>query len=178
MSTNETEKAELLSDFFESVFTKEPEGDIPKPDDKILKTAKLKKIKIDEEIVLKKLKKLDVTKSQGPDELSPKLLKEVANEIAQPLAILYNNILKTGTVPKEWKTGIITAIFKKGSKKDPSNYRPISLTCIICKLLESIVRDEIVEHFIKNIFFSKYQYGFISKRSATLQLQKSPRNLE
>ena len=172
MTNNETEQAELLSEFFESVFTEEPDGDTPKLKQRKLKTPQLKDVEITEEIVLKKLKDLNVTKSQGPDEINPRILKEVADEIAQPLSILYNNLLKSHKVPSEWKSGIITAIFKKGDKKDPGNYRPISLTCILCKLLESIIRDAIVNHMIQNAFFSKYQYGFISKRSATLQLLK------
>ena len=83
---------------------------------------------------------------------------------------MYNNTLKSHEVPDDWGTALITAIFKKGDKSDPGNYRPVSLTCIICKVLESIIYDHIVQHFIKNKFFSKSQYGFISKRSAALQL--------
>ena len=172
LTTDETEKAELLSDFFQSVFTKEPHGDIPKPTKRNLKSPPLEDIKITEEIVLKKLNKLDITKSQGPDEIGPRILKELSREIVKPLTILYKNLLKQGKVPDEWKRGIITAIYKKGDKKDPGNYRPISLTCIICKILESIIWDAIVEHMLTNRFFSKYQYGFISKRSASLQLLK------
>ena len=161
-----------LSDFFESVFTEEPDGEVPKPSEKHLKTPPLEDINITQEKVLKKLKKLNITKSQGPDEIGPRILNEIANEIAQPLTILYNNLLKSHKVPGEWKKGIITAIFKKGEKTEPDNYRPISLTCILCKILESIIRDAIVEHMKQNEFFSKFQYGFINKRSATLQLLK------
>jgi len=72
----------------------------------------------------------------------------------------------------DWRSANITAIYKKGSKKDPSNYRPISLTCIICKIMESIIRDFIVDYFLSNGFFSNSQYGFIKRRSTVLQLLK------
>jgi len=53
---------------------------------------------------------------------------------------------------------------------DPANYRPISLTCVICKIMESIIRDSIIQYFFANRFFSDKQYGFIKGRSTTLQL--------
>ena len=116
------------------------------------------------------MKGLNPNKSPGEDGIHPRILKEVATSIAPALTKLYNNTLKSHEVPDDWGTALITAIFKKGDKSDPGNYRPVSLTCIICKVLESIIYDHIVQHFIKNKFFSKSQYGFISKRSAALQL--------
>ena len=86
------------------------------------------------------------------------------------MTILYNNTLKSHEIPDEWRSALITALFKKGAKSDPGNYRPVSLTCIICKILEAIIYDHIVQHMLKNNLFSKSQYGFISKRSAALQL--------
>lgn len=73
-------------------------------------------------------------------------------------------------MPDEWREGCITAIFKKGSRKRASNYRPVSLTCILCKQLETFVRDHIVDHMKKNSLFSPKQFGFISGRSTSLQL--------
>ena len=148
----------------------EPEGDIPRIPSKPLTTPPLDTINVTAEMVIKKLKDLNVTKSPGPDEIHPRILKEAAPSLAPALAILYNNTLKSHEVPDEWRTALITAIFKKGDKSDPSNYRPISLTCIICKVLESIIYDHIVQHMVNNKLFSKSQYGFISKRAAALQL--------
>ena len=62
------------------------------------------------------------------------------------------------------------ALFKKGDKSDPGNYRPVSLTSIACKMMEKLVRNQIVEHMKRNKLFSKKQFGFISGRSTTLQL--------
>jgi hypothetical protein len=75
-------------------------------------------------------------------------------------------------LPSDWSSGNISAIYKKGSKLDAANYRPISLTCICCKLLESIIRDHIVQFFLSNGLFSNKQYGFIKGRSTVQQLLK------
>ena len=73
-------------------------------------------------------------------------------------------------MPDSWKKGNITALFKKGDKSNPGNYRPVSLSSVICKLMEKLVRVIIVNHMIKNELFSNKQFGFISGRSTTLQL--------
>ena len=64
----------------------------------------------------------------------------------------------------------VTAIFKKGSKSSPGNYRPVSLTCILCKLLESFVKDQIVEYMEINNLFTSCQHGFRKHRSCVTQL--------
>ena len=170
LTANEKEQAEVLAAQFASVMVEEPTGDIPHLPNKNLKTPPLDTINVTPEMVLKKLNNLDATKSPGPDETHPRILKEAASSIAPALAILFNSTLKQHKVPDDWKTALITAIFKKGDKSDPGNYRPVSLTCIICKVLEAIIYDHIVQHMIRNKLFSKSQYGFISKRSAALQL--------
>jgi hypothetical protein len=87
------------------------------------------------------------------------------------LSIIYNTSITSGTIPEEWKCAIVTALFKKGDRKVAGNYRPISLTCIICKVLESIVRENIVNHMKQNKLLSKKkQFGFISGRSTVVQL--------
>ena len=170
LTETEQEQANVLADQFSSVMVKEPDGELPDIEDKVLKTSPLSYIHITEEMVLKKLKNLDPSKSPGPDGIHPRVLKEIATAIAPALTELYNNIITSHDIPNDWRTATITAIFKKGIKSDPGNYRPVSLTCIICKILESIIYDAIIEHLIKNNLLSKSQYGFISKRSASLQL--------
>ena len=75
-----------------------------------------------------------------------------------------------GKIPDEWKLAIICPIFKKGSRTNPSNYRPISLTSIICKIIESIIRDELLKHLMVNKLLSKAQHGFIPRRSCLSNL--------
>ena len=170
LTENDKEQAEVLASQFSSVMVNEPDGELPDIPEKVLETPQLSSIHVTEEMVLKKLRNLDPTKSPGPDDIHPRVLKETASAIAPALTALYNNILTSHDIPEDWRTAIITAIFKKGAKSDPGNYRPVSLTCIICKILESIIYDAIIEHLIKNKLLSKNQYGFISKRSASLQL--------
>ena len=73
-------------------------------------------------------------------------------------------------MPKDWKCAEVTAIFKKGAKSDPGNYRPVSLTSVVCKVLESFVRDQLVDHMEKNLLFSDCQHGFRRHRSCVTQL--------
>jgi len=78
-------------------------------------------------------------------------LCELRHEIATPLKILYETSYNLGQLPADWKIGNITAIFKKGNKSDPSNYRPISLTSTICIVMESIINDHIMDFFFFKI---------------------------
>ncbi len=102
--------------------------------------------------ILHTIKILKVNKTPGPDQISPKILKEVKNEICEPLSVLFNKSLTTGKVPNEWKLGNATPVNKK-KKSDKShigNYCPISLTSVVCKLMETIIRDKIACYFEDN----------------------------
>jgi len=87
-----------------------------------------------------------------------------------PLKMLFDTSYKLNQPPTDWKTGHITAIFKKGNKCDPSNYRPISLTSFICKIMESIIRDDVIKFLFNNNNFSNNQYGFTKGRPAALHV--------
>ena len=120
-------------------------------------------------MVRKKIKKLKVNKSPGPDQIHPRVLHDINDAICKPITIIFNTSIKTKTLPSEWKKANVTAIYKKGNKSQPGNYRPVSLTAILCKVLESLIRDEIITHMKKNKLFSDKQFGFISGRSTMLQ---------
>jgi hypothetical protein len=96
-----------------------------------------------EEMVLKQLNSLKIDKSPGPDELHPRLLKELAKSLTKPFGIIFNQSLRLKMIPKEWKKATISAIFKKGNRSMAGNYRPVSLTSAVCKLLEKIIREHI-----------------------------------
>ena len=164
------EKAEVLANYFSSVFTKEPAGPIPTLERRVKIMEKMEDIRTTEDEVRKILSKLKVDKSPGPDNMHPYFLKETANELASPLNIIFNRSLESSEIPNEWKKGRITALFKKGSKKVANNYRPVSLTSIVCKCLEKIVRERIINFMKNENLFSNRQYGFISGRSTQLQL--------
>ena len=164
------EKAEVLANYFSSTFTREPAGQIPTLERQKKIIEKMGDIRTTEDEVRKILSKLIEDKSPGPDNIHPYFLKETANELASPLNIIFNKSLESSELPDEWKKGKITALFKKGSKKVASNYRPVSLTSIVCKCLEKIVCERIISFMKNEKLFSNRQYGFISGRSTQLQL--------
>ena len=165
---DDVEKAEALQAQFISVCTREPDGDIPRLPE--FTQERLNSLTITADAVLKKLKLLQTSKSCGPDELHPLLLKELADHIATPLADIFSASQRLGAVPSDWKTALVSPIFKKGAANKPVNYRPVSLTCIVCKVMESLVREAIVNFLTTNNLLSDKQFGFIGGRSTTLQL--------
>ena len=116
------------------------------------------------------LKGLNPNKASGPDEISPRLLKELHVELAPILTKIYRSSLSTGIVPEDWKTALVAPVYKKGPKCKPSNYRPISLTCIASKLIEHILVSNIMTHFDSNNLLNPFQHGFRSKHSCESQL--------
>ena len=113
---------------------------------------------------------MKASKSKGPDQIHPKLIKECKDLLLEPLEIILRKSVGTSQIPNIWKEGNITAIFKSGTKTKAENYRPISLTSVPGKLLEKLVRDEIVSHMETNNLFSTAQHGFIKGRSCSTQL--------
>ena len=153
---SDEEKADILQSQFCSVFTREPE--------------RLERLVITHEWVLKALMKTNITKSCGPDELHPRMLKELAVELAAPMTKLFNQSLFLGEVPEEWKMVNVSPIFKKVSRKVAANYRPVSLTLISCKIMGAAVRETILTHLKRNSILSTRQFGFLGGRSTILQL--------
>ena len=122
------------------------------------------------EEVRKKIGTLNRNKSAGPDMIRPELLLELIDQLSLPLTLIFRQSLATGKLPQDWKIANSTPIFKKGSKADVSNYRPISLTSVPGKLLEGIIRDRIVEHLNKFKLLRNSQHGFRNKRSCNSNL--------
>ena len=167
---NEQEKADTFLKNFSSVFTVEADGEDMPFFGKRSYAKELSNIQISEDIVKQKLKKLKLNKSPGPDKIHPRVLHEISDVIAVPITIIFQNSLAKKDLPQEWKHAHISAIFKKGVKTQPLNYRPVSLTSVVCKIMESIIRDNIITHMKENNLFSDKQFGFIMGRSTTLQL--------
>ena len=100
--------------------------------------------------------KLNVNKSCGPDEIHPQILIELVDLVSKPLALLLNKTMDEGCIPQDWKMVYVSPIFKKGARNKAENYRPISLTSIMCKLMESFVKDSIMSHMrAENLLSSK-----------------------
>ncbi len=165
---SDTEKAETLNNFYSSVFTNEDTDNIPPFE--LRSNVSIDALHTSPEEVLKKLKDLKPDKSPGPDGLHPRVLRETSDVLCTPLSMLFNKSFEESVLPPDWKNSHVTPIFKKGPRNQCSNYRPVSLTAIVCKLCESIVRDVIMDHLIKNNLLSDCQHGFIPGRSCVTQL--------
>ena len=158
------EKAQVLNDYFTSVFTRENPEYIPEISTYGV-NDELSYIEITPEIVRVKLGNLNPIKSPGYDLWHPYFLKE----LDKPLSILFKKSLKEGA-HSSWIRPSINAVYKKGLKSEPGNYRPISMTSVISKIMESIIRDTIVVHLIKNEILSDDQHGFVPGRDCMTQL--------
>jgi len=170
-ATKDVDKANVLGRYFSKVFVREPEWLWVLDEHEKSSAAEEIDINFTKEEVREKLKNLDQNKSPGPDNLEPRALKELNISLAQPLYSIYKASLTTGKLPKSWKAASITPIYKnKGDKHLAENYRPISLTSVACKILESIIRDKILYYMKANAIISTKQYGFLGGRSTTLQL--------
>ena len=170
LTKNDSDKCEVLNNFFSSVFTKENISDIPNfkyngDIDNVLTTCS---VSINE--FEKALFNLNPNKSPGPDNVHPKFLKLCSKTLAKPFKIVFDLTLLDGVLPKEWKNAEIRPIFKKGDKSNPGNYRPVSLTSIICKLFESFIKKALNDHLIDNNLLSDNQFGFVPRRSTITQL--------
>ena len=152
-------KSEVLCDFFSSVFCIDNHTVFPVLSNKKCDFAS-EPPNFDLDDITNRLKKLNVNKSPGSDLIHPRILYETAYQIAYPLKLIFESSFSKKCLPSEWKYANITPIYKKGSRSDPGNYRPVSLTSIVCKLMESIIRDSIMAHFKINNLFSNKQFGF------------------
>ena len=163
------DKANILQKQFCSVFTQELDGELPEFQSRT--NNLINDLHITNEMVFKQITKLDVNKSFGPDEIHPKMLIELVEYVAEPLSIIMNKTLEEGTLPDDWKLAHVTPIYKnKGAQNLAENYRPVSLTSVVCKLMESILRKQIMEHLFRENLLSNKQYGFINNRSTVTQL--------
>ena len=165
-----TEAAEALSDQYSSVFTEENTHNIPHIPDKPLSSPTLNTFKVSQEEVRKILTSLNPTKTPGLDGIHPKALKEIAEIVAQPLTMIFKRSVSKGELPQNWLDAVISPIYKKGQKCMPENYRPVSLLSIICKILERIVTNQIIDHIKANALNCPQQHGFMKRRSTTTNL--------
>ena len=120
--------------------------------------------------VIKLLTSLNPSIAAGPDAIKPVVLKELANEIAPVVTAIFQLSIDTGTVPLDWKITLVTPLFKNGDKSNPANYRPISLTCILCKSTEHIIASNLTRHFDKHNILYDLQHVFWERRSCEAQL--------
>lgn len=169
--TTDIAVAEKLNSYFSSIFTLENKTNFTSvqiPRSRLNNSLRDYYITLDD--VKKAINNLKANKSPGPDAIYPILVKHLVDEITPVLQEIFNLSLKTGYIPTDWKNANITPIFKKGDKTNAGNYRPISLTSIIGKLMESILCNQIRKYIELNNVISNTQHGFRSNRSCSTNL--------
>ena len=122
------------------------------------------------DVVANKINNMKENKSPGVDGIAPKILKETVEQMCTPLAHVFNMSLQEGIVPLEWKEANIIPLFKFFSRNKSVNYRPVSLTSVMCKVLETIIRDRMMDFLIKHILINTSQHGFVKARSCLTNL--------
>lgn len=169
VSTSDTKHiADLFATHFSSVYevdnNKHTYSKTSMPNDKQINNS----IKFSPDVIMKSLKKLDITKSAGPDNIHPILLVNCANALSLPLSILYNRSLETGIFPDTWKIARVVPIHKNGKREWIVNYRPVSVLSTVSKVFESLVYSLICTQVHK--YISDEQSGFMAKRSTNTNL--------
>ena len=162
------QKANILNRQFISVFTDDTNTSIP--DLGPSQYPCMEDITVSCKGVVRLLKNLKPYKAAGPDDIPLMLLKEAADEIVPTITLLFQASLKKGNNPSTWRKTLVVPIYKKGSESDASNYRPISLTSVLCKLCEHILHSTILTHLANHKILSDAQHGFRKRRSCDTQL--------
>jgi hypothetical protein len=168
LTSTDYEAASLLAKQFGSVFKQDNQRDAPPFALRTLQT--MEEIFVTSDEVTSTLKKLKSSKSPGPDEIHPAMLKLLSESLAPSVTSLFNKSLLTSQIPDDWRIATVTPLPKKGSKQEAANYRPVSLTSVLCKVLETIVRNRIVNFLDRENLLNLSQHGFSSGRSCLTNL--------
>ena len=163
-------KANLMNDTFAKVFLKnDSSANFPKLHTNTTHTNSSIFNTISQQEIFESIKETKSSVSQTPDCVPSLYVKNTFLQLLEPLQLLFNHSIKTSEIPSIWKTAIVIPIFKKGRTSDPGNYRPISLTSVICRILERIIHKHTLTHMIRNNLLSPGQHGFITGRSTQTQ---------
>jgi hypothetical protein len=168
LHTDPKTKANILNRQFTSVFSVDDNS--PLPDLGLGQHPTMTDITVNQNGVTKLLRNLKASTASGPDGIPAMLLKETAEEISPAVTLLFQASIDQGCVPSQWKKALIVPIYKKGSRSDAANYRPISLTPILCKLCEHIIHCAVIQHLSEHDILTDAQHGFRKRRSCDTQL--------
>ena len=153
-------KADVFNRYFSSVFTVD-NGKVPF--NKSLSKTALNNVSFTPIQVCNFLKKLKAKHSSGPDGLPSMLFKQLADVLCFPLAFIFDASFKAGVLPTCWLDATVSPVFKKGVTSQPENYRPISLTCVCCRIMERIINKEMLDYLYCNRLITPAQHGFLKK---------------
>ena len=167
--TGNAEMAREFNEYFANVFTVET-ADVPPPVLQYEGADQLDDVNLAEEEVKEHLARLDPNKAPGPDGFLPKVMKAVAVGLAPHLVRVFRLSMETGEVPQDWRSADVCPIHKKGPDDLACNFRPVSLTCVPGKVLESLLKKRIVDHLETNRLLVDSQHGFRDGRSCLTSL--------
>jgi hypothetical protein len=164
-----TDKATILLQTFTKNFTVD-NNVLPDVSNFQRSQQKLSYIHFSPTLVRRAIKKLKHKTKGGPDGIPPSFFINCCEELCYPLSVLFTLSFDCGILPSAWLTSFTTPIFKKGNSADPNNYRPIALTATMCKIMESIMKDQIVSFLVEKGLISKHQHAFIKNHSTATNL--------
>jgi hypothetical protein len=167
--TDPVGKANLFQKCFDSVYT-DDNNVIPLSHQSTRCPVNFNSIGFSPYLVNKAIKKLRTKAKGGPDLIPPIFFTKCALWLSPIIAELFQLCFNSGFMPLIWSTANISPVFKKGDPTDPSNYRPIALTSVLCKLMESIIKDQLMTHLLTHKLISKQQHAFIIKHSTATNL--------
>eukprot|EP00111_Clytia_hemisphaerica_P024821 TCONS_00073189-protein len=155
-------KAEVLNSQYCSVFSN-PDGKTPPIPNRVVN--QMSDFTVSSDGIKKLIKSLRPHKATGPDTIKARFLIEFADEISPALKLIFEASLKQSELPTAWKHALIVPAYKGNGKcrSNPESYRPISLTSIVCKLLEHILYSKVMSHLTENKVLSELQHGFREK---------------
>uniref|UniRef100_A0A1I8BZF2 Reverse transcriptase domain-containing protein n=1 Tax=Meloidogyne hapla TaxID=6305 RepID=A0A1I8BZF2_MELHA len=171
--TNAYDKAEIFANIFLENFSNinmQYNNNNNISDNNIDHTAIIDDADFDLSDIIFVINKLPDKNGTSPDNINYKILKKILPSIAPFLLEIFRISLDSSIIPNIWKESIVIPLFKKGEKSNPENYRPIALTCSICRIMERILSKYIIQFLMDNNLLSNEQYGFIRNRSTTTQL--------
>ena len=162
-------KAEILIQQFKSVFTKDDNTQqVPQLSNHV--DTSIPPLHIAEEGVLKLLRNINVRKATGPDQLSNRAIEACATEATPAITAIFQRSVDTGELPKDWRGANIAPVYKKGDRHTAENYHPVSLTCVLSKLLEHIICHHMLDHLDRHKVLTSLNHGFRSGYSCETQL--------
>ena len=161
-----TAQAEFMNQYYATVFTRN-DDELPEKED--VTEERLEEIEISEEKVEAVIDSLRICSATGPDGIGNRTIKELKKHIVTPLTMIFRKSLDDGEVPDDWKVSNIAPIFKKGSRTEPKNYRPVNLTSNVCKVMEKLVKMDLERHLERNVLKNS-QHGFRRGRSPTTNM--------
>ena len=165
--TDDGLQAQMLNNYYASVFEEEL-AETPHSDQ--WDGPKLETVVVTEKIVKEKLKNLKRFSAPGPDGIENIVLVEACEELAIPLNIIFRKSLHSSVVPHDWRIANVTPVHKGGNKKLVNNYWPISLTSTVSKILESIIKANVMSHLLSNSLITSSQHGFMARKSCLTNL--------